>query len=372
MRKAIVLGLILFYFVTCPAFGAASDFGDRVGNMAKVENVRVYTNGDSKVRIVLDTSKAVEYKTFVLSNPTRIAVDIKGAWLSPLVAKETPVQGGLVGKVRISQFDANTVRVVIEANVSKDRYKVFSLKADSQANKTNRIVMDFGDLAQEDTSKMPITEEVLTGSSGSSTPVPKTIKLFDQPGLAGKIIALDPGHGGSDAGAVGANGSMEKNITLAIGLELQKMLEAAGAKVIMTRTTDVDVAYKDASAKDELQARVDIANQVKAQVFVSIHMDAFVNRQVKGTSTYVYRKTNGDARIGQFVKEGLVTQLGTDDRNMRDCNFYVVKHTTMPATLAEVAFVSNLEEEKLLTSNAGVKKAATGIFRGLDRYFSYE
>ncbi|MDF2566266.1 MAG: amiC [Massilibacillus sp.] len=373
MRKSIILWLVLVCFIASPAIVFASDFSDRISGLVKVQGVRVYSNGDSKVRVVLDSSGPVEYKTFVLSNPNRIAVDIKGAWLSPTADKVTMVEGGLVGKVRISQFDPTTVRVVVEANVSKDRYKVFQLKENPAANKSNRIVMDFGDLAQDDTPKAATVEEAtIAAVPDADKVVTKTIKLFDTPGLKDKIIAIDPGHGGSDPGAVGPHGITEKEITLAVGLELKKMLENEGAKVIMTRISDVDVAYANATAKDELQARADIANNAKADVFVSIHMNAFVNTQVKGTATYYYPKTNGDERIARFVREGLISQLGTDDRAMQTCNFYVVKHTTMPATLAEVAFVSNPVEEQLLKSTEGTKKAATGIFRGLDRYFSYE
>lgn len=373
MRKSIILWLVLVCFIASPAVVFASEFSDRVSSLVKVQDVRVYSNGDRKVRVVLDSSGPVEYKTFVLSNPNRIAVDIKGAWLSPTVDKVTMVDGGLVGKVRISQFDPTTVRVVVEANVSKDRYKVFQLKENPAADKSNRIVMDFGDLAQEDTPKAATVEEsTITTVPDADKVVTKTIKLFDTPGLKGKVIAIDPGHGGSDAGAIGPNGIKEKELTLAVGLELKQMLESEGAKVIMTRTSDVDVAHANASAKDELQARADVANNANADVFVSIHMDAFVNTQAKGTSTYYYPKTNGDERIAKFVREGLISQLGTDDRNTRTCNFYVVKHTTMPATLAEVIFISNPAEEKLLKSDEGTKKAATGIFRGLDRYFSYE
>lgn len=371
MQKAIILCAGILCFLLNPALGSAAGFSDRVGSMVKVAGVRVYTNGDSKVRIVLDTSKAAQYKTLVLSNPTRIAVDIKGAWLSPAVAKDTPVAGGLVGKVRISQFDPDTVRVVVEANVSKDRYKVFPLKADAKAQKLNRIVMDFGELAQDDTSKIPVTEEILS-SEPAVSPVVKTVKLFDEPGLKGKVIAIDPGHGGSDSGAIGPGGALEKNVTLSISMAVKKMLEDAGARVVMTRTKDVDVAFVNASAVEELQARVDVANRANADVFVSVHMDSFVNQQAKGTTTYIYEKTNGDARIGRFVKEEVVGQLGTNDRNMRTCNFYVVKHTKMPATLAEIAFISNPEEERMMTSGEGVKKAATGIYKALDRYFSYE
>lgn len=372
MQKRMIGLLFFFFFITYSAAAYASDFAERVNSMAKVENVRVYSNGDSKVRIVLDTSKTAQYKTFVLSSPTRIAVDIKGAWLSPLVPADTPVKGGLVGKVRISQFNADTVRVVVEANISKDRYKVFSLKPDAKAGRHSRIVMDFGDLAQEYTPENPVTEEALPKVSPSAFPKPREIKLFDKPGLKDKVIALDPGHGGSDPGSIGAAGSLEKDITFAVCQELAKMLEAAGAKVVLTRTKDVDVARANASAKEELQARVNVAERAKADIFVSVHMDAFVSRDAGGTSAYIYPKTNGDARLGSFIKDGVVNQLSTQDRGTRSCNFYVVKFSSMPATLVEVAFISNPAEEKLLKSAAGVKKAARGIYQGIDRYFSYE
>ncbi|WIW70164.1 MULTISPECIES: N-acetylmuramoyl-L-alanine amidase [Anaerosinus] len=370
MRRFMIMCMVMIYsLLSFTTISYAADFKDRVSGLAKVDGVRVYTNGDSKVRVVLDTTKEVEYRTFVLSNPTRIAIDIKGAWLSPNVSKATPVNSGLVGKVRASQFDPTTVRIVVEANVSKDRYRVFSLKADSANDKMPRIVMDFGDLAQEEVGKTPQEETI-------STPLPevkmRTIQLFDKPGLKDKIIAVDPGHGGSDGGAIGPTGITEKEVTLAVGLELKKMLEAEGAKVVMTRTTDVDVARPNASAREELQARVDIANKANATVFVSIHMDAFVNQEAQGTSTYIYQKTNGDERLGRFVREGLINQLNTQDRKTRDCNFYVVKYTTMPATLAEVAFISNPNEERLLKSSDGVRKAAKGIFDGLNKYFSYD
>lgn len=360
------MGLLLF-----PALAAAGDFSERASKLAKLETVRVYSDGDSRVRVVLDTAKTVRFKTFVLSNPTRIAVDIEGAWVSPLVPKETPVKGGLVGKVRVSQFDADTVRVVVEANVSKERYKVFALRADAAAKKPHRIVMDFGDLAQEIASA-PTSEESLPSVTASEFPTPKPIRFFETPGLKGKSVTIDPGHGGSDPGAIGPKGAMEKNVTFAVASELRAMLEKAGAKVVMTRMKDVDVAYKDASAVDELQARVDVANRANTDLFVSIHMDSFVNQQTGGTSAYIYPKTTGDVRLADFIREGVISQLKTNDRKTRNCNFYVVKHAKMPAVLVEVAFISNAAEEKLLTSAQGVKKAATGIYRGIDRYFSYE
>ena len=119
-----------------------------LSNLTKIENIRAYTGGDDQVRIVVDAAGPVKYNSFVLSNPGRIAIDIKGAWLGPSVPKVTNINSDLVGKVRISQFDKETVRVVVEANVSKEKYKIFALGANKEANKSYRIVMDFGNLDQ--------------------------------------------------------------------------------------------------------------------------------------------------------------------------------------------------------------------------------
>lgn len=376
-KKIINMLLLACFMLSCavPA-AAAADFGSKVSGMNKLTGVRVFSDGDKKVRIVLDTSKEAVYKKFVLPNPTRIAIDIQNAWVGDNVAQETPVAGGMVGKVRVRQFDATTVRVVVEANVGRENYRVFTLGANAEAKKSSRIVLDFGELAGGDgASSRPADNEnegdqVTAVLPDASQAIPKQIKLFDEPGISGKTIAIDPGHGGSDGGAIGPTGVTEKSVTFNIARKLQKLLTDAGAKVVMTRSTDKDVAYADASAVEELQARCDIANKAKADIFISIHMDAFVNQQASGTTGYYYPKTNGDERLARFVRAGVIEQLKTDDRTTRTCNFYVVKHTNMPATLVEVAFISNPKEEQLLKSTAGVDKAAQGIFNGIDKYFS--
>lgn len=375
-KKIINLLLLACFMLSFAAPAAAADFSSKVSGMNKLTGVRVFSDGDKKVRIVLDTAREAVYKKFVLSNPTRIAIDIQNAWVGDNVERETPVAGGMVGKVRVRQFDATTVRVVVEANVGRDNYRVFPLGANAEAKKSPRIVMDFGELAGIDTAGAnPSTNEnegdqVMAVLPDASQAVPKQIKLFDEPGISGKTIAIDPGHGGSDAGAIGPTGVTEKSVTFNIARKLQKLLTEAGAKVVMTRTTDKDVAFAEATAVEELQARCDIANKAKADIFVSIHMDAFVNQQASGTTGYYYPKTNGDERLARFVRAGVIGQLKTDDRTTRTCNFYVVKHTDMPATLIEVAFISNPKEEQLLKSEAGVEKAAKGIYNGIEKYFS--
>ena len=190
--------------------------------------------------------------------------------------------------------------------------------------------------------------------------------------LSGKIIVIDPGHGGNDAGAIGPTGVMEKNVTLKVALELRKLLEAEGATVIMTRDSDTTVSVKGAKASDieELGARCDVANRAGAHIFLSIHADSFTRPEARGTTGYYYSKGSGAGqKLADCIRRNLVEQLGTPSRGTQPCNFYVVKHTDMPATLIELGFISNKDEEKLLDSKEGVQKAAQGIFDGIEDYF---
>ncbi len=191
--------------------------------------------------------------------------------------------------------------------------------------------------------------------------------------LKGRKIAIDPGHGGNDAGAIGPTGVMEKTVTLKVALELRRLLEAEGAEVIMTRETDRTVSEKGAKASDieELGARCDVGNRAGADIFISIHADSFTRPEARGTTGYYYGKsTSGRGqKLADCIRRNLVEQLGTPSRGTQPCNFYVVKNTDMPATLIELGFISNKEEEQLLDSKEGVEKAAQGILDGIEDYF---
>ena len=191
--------------------------------------------------------------------------------------------------------------------------------------------------------------------------------------LSGKKIVIDPGHGGNDAGAIGPTGVMEKTVTLKVALELRKLLEAEGAQVVMTRDTDTTVSEKGAKASDieELGARCNVANRIGADIFISIHADSFTRPEARGTTGYYYSKstTGRGQKLADCIRRNLVEQLGTPSRGTQPCNFYVVKNTDMPATLIELGFISNKEEEQLLNSKEGVQKAAQGILDGIEDYF---
>lgn len=362
----------------------AAGFAQRAGSMSEITGIRVSTDAD-KTRIVVDGTKETEYKVSVISNPQRIIIDIQNAWVSPNVKKATNIDSRFAKAVRIAQHDSSTVRVVVESSMGKNNYKVFALKGGTTAY---RVVMDFGKVGggsknsgidfnpqpKPDTSSSSTTgSNTNKGDTVGTTPSGTSTEPAFTPGLKGKIIALDAGHGGSDTGAIGPTGVTEKGVTLRVAKALQKLLQAEEATVLMTRTTDTEVSPKKANASDveELQARCDVGNDGNADIFISMHMDSFTNSTPSGTTGYYYTKgSKASQRLAQYVSEGVVTALGTGNRGTKSCNFYVVKHTDMPATLVEMAFISNDKEEKLMNSEAGINRAAEGILNGLRRFFS--
>ena len=363
----------------------AAGFAQRAGSMSEITGIRISTDAD-KTRIVVDGTKETEYKVSVISNPQRIIIDIQNAWVSPNVKKSTTIDSRFAKAVRIAQHDSSTVRVVVESSMGKNNYKVFALKGGTTAY---RVVMDLGKVGggsknsgidfnpqpKPDTSASNNTNkgETVETPPSVTTPSGTSTEPAFTPGLKGKIIALDAGHGGSDTGAIGPTGVTEKGVTLRVAKALQKLLQAEGATVLMTRTTDTEVSPKKANASDveELQARCDVGNDGNADIFISMHMDSFTNSTPSGTTGYYYTKgSKASQRLAQYVSEGVVTALGTGNRGTKSCNFYVVKHTDMPATLVEMAFISNDKEEKLMNSEAGINRVAEGILNGLRRFFS--
>ncbi|MBQ1417710.1 MAG: N-acetylmuramoyl-L-alanine amidase [Selenomonas sp.] len=384
MRRILFLAYMAALCLLLPlatAAAAENDFGERINGMAEVTGLRESSDGD-KTRIVIDATREVTYKKMVLSSPDRVVVDIANAWLSPEVKRSIDIDNTFVGKVKIAQFDPKTVRVVVETKVGQNNYQVFSLNSGSIPG---RVVMDFGNLEDSDDVKIdwskkttepiepqPEQEKPMPRAGGGSTDEDVDTAINGITGLKGRVIVIDPGHGGSDSGAIGPTGVMEKSITLRVGNELRRLLTQEGATVYMTRSTDKEVSPKRSKATDieELQARCDVANQKNADIFVSIHMDSFTNDAAKGTTGYYYSLGNKRSRIlADKIRAGVIDQLGTQSRGTQSSNFYVVKHTDMPATLVELAFISNKNEEQLMNSEDGIKKAAQGIADGIADYF---
>lgn len=181
-------------------------------------------------------------------------------------------------------------------------------------------------------------------------------------------IVIDAGHGGKDNGAIGANGIREKDVTLSVALKVQRMLEESGEEVVMTRTADNDVAGDDAPDGVELQSRVN-KTPPSAKVFVSIHCNAFSNPKSNGMETfYSWGNANGK-KLATILNEELLNYGGRLNRGVKGASFYLLKHATAPAaSLVELAFVTNPEEELLLADDNYQEQLATAITRGIKRY----
>ena len=378
------LGAFFLSFLAPPTAQAAS--------LAQIKNVRVHADKE-KVRIVVDADGEVDYKSMTLASPGRVVVDISGARISSSVAKSQKIESQFATKVRLGQFNPTTVRIVVETEMykSSSNYDVFSLEGGPVPY---RVVMDFGNLSGSAGSSTSSAGGASSGGSnidfghgtgssddsGSSSDGGQSSSGMTRsrsqssaaPGIGGKRIVLDPGHGGSDTGAIGPTGVTEKSIALRIAKRLKALLEAEGAEVILTRTEDTEVSPKKAKATDveELQARCDIANQNSADIFLSIHLDAFSGPEAHGTTGYYYEMGSADStRLADCVKRGVLRRLGTLDRGTKPCAFYVCRHTDMPAMLLETAFVSNPREEQMMNSEEGVENAAQGIAAGIAEYF---
>jgi N-acetylmuramoyl-L-alanine amidase len=181
--------------------------------------------------------------------------------------------------------------------------------------------------------------------------------------LQGKTIVVDAGHGGHDPGAVGiVHNLTEKLVNLDTALKLTKLLEGAGARVLLPRQTDVFI---------QLGQRVAIANNARADIFVSIHANAHNNRSIGGTETYYnssYRPADS-RRLASLVQQELVKELTLRDIGIKEGSFYVIRHTTMPSILLEMGFLSNAHEETLLNQPSFRQRSAEAVFRGILRYF---
>ncbi|MDF2571789.1 MAG: cell wall hydrolase/autolysin [Sporomusa sp.] len=185
--------------------------------------------------------------------------------------------------------------------------------------------------------------------------------------LQGKTIVVDPGHGGSNPGAV-ANGTRESDHNLAVSLALQDKLRKAGAKVVMTRTADKTVAPEGSSLSKELQKRVDIAEANQGDLFVSVHANSNPDKKIAGAMTFFSQ--SGSEPLAKDIQSALVNATGAKDRGVHAATFHVLRNTSMPSVLVETGFLTNAEEATLLRNNAYRSKIVQGIFDGVVQFFN--
>lgn len=199
---------------------------------------------------------------------------------------------------------------------------------------------------------------------------------YPRRGISGRVIVLDAGHGGIDPGAVSAKGVLEKDITLGIAQELERLLQRAAVFVVMVRRGDYDLA--DSSElhllhrkRQDLIRRVAIAEEAKADLYISIHANYFPSPIWSGAQTFYYEGRMEDHKLAREIQTELVKYLGPNNRLAKTGDFRVLRDTTMPAALVEVGFLSNPREAELLGQAGYQKQVAAAIFAGILRYYGH-
>lgn len=416
MRKIFLLTLL----ACCMLLGA-------VAQAAQITDVKWGVNKADVLRIVVDVTDTAGYAVDMEGDTLNLTVNAdKGAQ----VPHSKAVKSSLADSLKIVDKGSYTVvRVPLKQRLLEKSYKAFVLKKDSATGRPFRVVLDVmprqasysgSGAATTVVSNRPVVRNRPTKNNSSikkniviktstaadkkadkkksssknkndnkkNTAAAKTETKVNKSdadklavikgngrfrtsgGLDGKIITLDAGHGGSDPGAIGSDGTKEKNITLPIAKMLKEILEDKGAKVYMTRTTDVDVFGPNASDAEELQARVNVGEKYNSDMFVSLHVNSSVNKNVGGFSTYYYPKTDNDLRLAKNIQNKLAANFGVDDLGVRQANFYVIKRISMPAVLVEMCFISNEKELTLMKGQWFQKKTARLIAEGIEKYFA--
>ncbi|MBD8069312.1 SH3 domain-containing protein [Bacillus sp. PS06] len=188
------------------------------------------------------------------------------------------------------------------------------------------------------------------------------VQAIQKPGvnqyLKNKTIILDPGHGGRDSGAVGSRGTLEKNLTLRTAKLVHDKLSAAGANVILSRSSDTYVS---------LASRVSISHYRNADAFVSIHFDSINDSSVRGITSYYYK--NIDLPVATALQTELIKYTGLKDRGHRSGNYQVLRSNRQPSVLLELGFLSNVSEELTVNSSSYQENVSNGIYYGLAQYF---
>ncbi|MEK5066203.1 N-acetylmuramoyl-L-alanine amidase [Cytobacillus sp. FSL R5-0596] len=183
------------------------------------------------------------------------------------------------------------------------------------------------------------------------------IKKTDmEKGLRGKVIVIDPGHGDFDAGAK----QIEKTLNLQTAKQLETILKAAGANVVMTRSTDIFLT---------LSERVDISHYSNADAFISIHYNSNPNPSAHGIDTFYWATNADEQKLAEYIQQEVIEETGLYNRGVHTGDFHVIRENRNPAILIELGFLSNPAELAIVSSPTYQKKAATGIWKGLERYF---
>lgn len=325
--------------------------------------------GDFTVTIAVTGSTTFDWHRLA-SSDNRFWIDINDAHLDMPVRDDSG--NASVSSVRIHQWDSSTVRVALTLQGFKNLDVVPTAEGVQVVVHSTLAPASVARSGTGGTGAAAVAAAAeATAAPAAPTPTPGPWKFARRPASGGyvaanpRLIVIDPGHGGSDPGAV-HGGQSEKNLTLDMAKRLRDVLVARGWQVIMTRDSDVDVYKPYDSAHVELQARDDVANKPGARLFVSIHVNSYVNSGPRGTTTYYSKRE--DVPLAQDVQHELASSLGTVDDGTVKSQLYVTLHAKMPAILVETAFISNPGDFAMLTSPAWRQKVAEAIAQGIGDY----
>jgi len=184
-----------------------------------------------------------------------------------------------------------------------------------------------------------------------------------------KIIVIDAGHGGWDPGKIGKNDVLEKDINLAIAEDLQVLLELAGATVFLTRGDDSALADKKNA---DLTARANMPTEMQADIFISIHQNAFANEKVHGAQAFYYDGSDESARLAEAIQGRIRGWLDTENRKeaKADAGYFLLKKTATPAVIVECGFLTNNRDAQMLTEEIYQEKVAWAVYLGILDFFA--
>lgn len=363
-----------------------------VAEPVQVHGARIGSQS-TKTRVALDLSKPAEHKIFTLSNPHRVVIDIKPGRITKQ-ALPLPRGTGAVTRIRSANRADGSVRLVLDLQ-SPMKPRSFLLAANGKQG--DRLVIDLE----------PLGESAVVRQAAAAAPK-KQNQQRKQVSRKGRdvVIAIDPGHGGKDPGAQGSSGLREKDVVLRVAHDLARMIdEQPGMYAVMTRSGDTFVRLRD---------RMERARTAEADLFISLHADAFRDKRVRGATVYVLSQKGasdeaarrlaerenaadlvGGVRLGDKdhmlasvlldlsqnaslstsidIGDEIIEEIGkitkVHKRRVQQAPFLVLKSPDVPSLLVETAFISNPYDEKNLGSKGYRERLARAIFVGVQNYF---
>ncbi|ABO48814.1 cell wall hydrolase/autolysin [Desulforamulus reducens MI-1] len=193
--------------------------------------------------------------------------------------------------------------------------------------------------------------------------------------LANKTIVVDPGHGGRDPGKIGLSGVPEKEINLEVSKRLAAVLGQMGAAIIMTREADVDLSDSSASGwkskkQQDLTRRTDMANERKADLYISVHCNAYTSPREHGAQVFSQPGSEDSKRLAECVQSEMAALLKNTNRKAKQVDYFALRKTKMPAAIVEIGFITNPKEDELLRDPLYQSKVAWSIAAGIIKYYA--